>query len=267
MNIDNDGEMLSVDGNTFKKYGYFDIELFDDLSEAINYFKIKSGDSPENKSYKIKLYETIKTFEKNLYFYYLRNRYVGYEQILDKIKTFYINLDLREDRYKHITRECKRIQLKEYKKFSAIKPKIEDVRGSNMININKMWKKDDKYLIGAYGCKMSHLEALKKALKESDKYKYKYILLLEDDCVFDDNALLYIYLSLKYIEDYNIKFDILYLSSNLAKKEDAERVGESLLRIYKGLTTTGQIFLYDNLEKIIDVIENSDREIDNTYQD
>jgi hypothetical protein len=53
----------------------------------------------------------------------------------------------------------------------------------------------------------------------------------------------------------------------LAKKEDAVKVGESLLRIHKGLTTTGQIFLYDNLEKIIDVIENSDREIDNTYQD
>jgi GR25 family glycosyltransferase involved in LPS biosynthesis len=269
MNIDNDEEMLSIDGSTFKKYGYFDIELFDSFMNTIDYFKIKSGEvlenTPENKSYKIKLYETIKIFEKNIYFYYLRNRYVGYGGILDKIKTFYINLDLREDRYKHITRECRRMGLMSCEKFSAIKPKIEDVRRSNMININKMWKKDDKYLIGAYGCKMSHLEALKKALKESSNYKY--ILLLEDDCVFDDNALLYIYLSIKYIEDYNIKFDILYLSSNLAKKEDAELVGESLLRIYKGLTTTGQIFLYDNLEKIIDVIENSEREIDNTYQD
>ena len=262
MNIDNDGDMLSVDGNTFKKYGYFDIELFDDFSEAIDYFKIKSGDSTENK---MKLYETIKIFERNIYFYYLRNRYSEYKVFFDKIKTFYINLDLREDRYKHITKECQRMGLRSCEKFSAIKPKIEDVRGSNMINIDKMWKKDDKYLIGAYGCKMSHLEALKKALRESGNYKY--ILLLEDDCVFDDNALLYIYLSIKYIEDYNVKFDILYLASHLSKKEDAELVGESLLRIYKGLTTTGQIFLYDNLEKIIDVIENSNREIDNTYQD
>ncbi len=265
INIDNNKDSFRIDGNSFKKYGYFDTELFNNFKDTIDYFKIKSGDSSENKSYQIKLYETLKIFEKNLYFYYLRNRYIGYEGILDKIKTFYINLDLREDRYKHITRECKRIQLKGYEKFSAIKPKIDDVSGSNMINIDKMWKKDDKYLIGSYGCKMSHLEALKKALRESSNYKY--ILLLEDDCVFDDNALLYIYLSLKYIEDYNIKFDILYLASHLAKKEDAEKVGESLLRIHKGLTTTGQIFLYDNLEKIIDVIENSDREIDNTYQD
>jgi hypothetical protein len=53
----------------------------------------------------------------------------------DKIKTFYINLDLREDRYKHITRECRRMGLMSCEKFSAIKPKIEDVRESNMINI------------------------------------------------------------------------------------------------------------------------------------
>ena len=128
-----------------------------------------------------------------------------------------------------------------------------------------MWKKDDKYLIGATGCKLSHYNVLKKALLENADCKY--ILILEDDVCFDEFSYEYINLSIDYIEKNYIDFDILYLSVNLKNKNDAEKIDDSLLKIKKGLTTTGQIFQYKKLEKIIKSIERSKTEIDNTYQD
>ena len=44
-------------------------------------------------------------------------------------------------------------------------------------------------------------------------------------------------------------------------------IKNSLLKINKGLTTTAQIFNVKNIDKIINLIENSDVEIDNTYNE
>jgi hypothetical protein len=71
MNIDNDGEMLSVDGNTFKKYGYFDIELF--ASIVFQYImdvtfidvKIKSGIFH---TIKVSLFTGIEIYDDNRFF-------------------------------------------------------------------------------------------------------------------------------------------------------------------------------------------------------
>jgi DNA polymerase III gamma/tau subunit len=62
-----------------------------------------------------------------------------------------------------------------------------------------------------------------------------------------------------------IDWNILFLSSNLKNKEDAYKVNNNILKLNKCLTTTAQLFKRKNLEKIINIIENSDIEIDNTY--
>ena len=72
-------------------------------------------------------------------------------------------------------------------------------------------------------------------------------------------------MALLYLKDKN--WDILYLSSNLKKKDDAIKVNPNVLKIKKGLTTTAQIFQKSKIEKIIDYIKISDKEIDNTYDD
>ena len=200
---------------------------------------------------------------KNMFHHCIRNRYNN-NNFLTNIKTYFINLDLREDRYIHCINECNKVNITNIQKFSALKPTIDDVKACPLIDINKMWKKDDKYLIGATGCKLSHYNLLKKALLENADYKY--ILILEDDVCFDEFSVQYINLSIEYIEKNNIDFDILYLSVNLKNKDDAEKIDNSLLKIKKGLTTTGQIFQRKNLEKIIKSIERSKTEIDNTYQ-
>ena len=42
-------------------------------------------------------------------------------------------------------------------------------------------------------------------------------------------------------------------------------IDNNILKLNKCLTTTAQLFKRKNLEKIINIIENSDVEIDNTY--
>ena len=56
-----------------------------------------------------------------------------------------------------------------------------------------MWKKDNiEYFNSALGCKISHLEVLK-------KYKdmnYEYLLILEDDAIFEETIIIYLNLAL-----------------------------------------------------------------------
>jgi GR25 family glycosyltransferase involved in LPS biosynthesis len=113
---------------------------------------------------------------------------------------------------------------------------------------------------------MSHYEILKKEL-DSKKNNYDYLMILEDDCNFEENTVNNLNLALNQLIEKNIDWDILYLSSNLKKKNDATKVSNNLLKIYNGLTTTAQLFQINKLQKIIDLIISSESEIDNTYND
>jgi len=185
--------------------------------------------------------------------------------ILNNIKYYLINLDSRKDRYESSLNEFNRVGINNVERFSAIKPSIEDINNCHFINKNNLWKSEEKYIIGASGCKMSHYQILKKALSENSNYKY--ICIFEDDIGIENDLLNNLSKCLNYIENSNIDFDILFLSSNLSDKDDAIKISDNLLKLEKGLTTTAQIFKYDNLVKIINTIEKSDTEIDNTYRD
>ena len=192
--------------------------------------------------------------------------------IWDKIDSYIINLDKRLDRYEETYKELNKISLNNYTRFSAIYPEIEEIKESNLINPSKLWKKRNiEYLKCAGGCKMSHLQILKSAYSNSNSSSSSssnntdYIMILEDDVVFIENTNIYLSLALNDLE--NIDWDILYLGVNLKEKDNAIRVKPNLLKIRKGLTTTAQLFKRKNLKMIIDIIETSDKEIDNTYND
>jgi len=131
-----------------------------------------------------------------------------------------------------------------------------------ILNPLKIWRKKNRdYFKGALGCKMSHLEVLKKALQTDNNAKY--ILILEDDAIFENYNECNILNALNYLS--NIEWDIFYLSVNLLNKDDAYKVSENVLRINKGFTTVAQLFQVNKIQKIIDLIENTEEEIDNTY--
>lgn len=183
--------------------------------------------------------------------------------LFNKIEIYVINLDKRIDRLDQFKIECNKINLENYQRFSGIIPTQEQIKYCTYINPLKLWKKNNiAYLQASLGCKMSHLEILKKYANSS----LEYIMILEDDIIFENNILIYLNLALIELNTNNINWDILYLSINLKKKDDAIKISESLLKINKGLTTTGQIFKVKNIEKIIKLIEKSEVEIDNTYE-
>ena len=185
---------------------------------------------------------------------------------IEKIKIYFINLDKRTDRLNDIQIELHKIGLNTFERFSGIIPTQIQSKKCSFIKPQKLLIKNNiSYLRGAMGCKMSHYEILKKELIA--KNDYEYLMILEDDCNFEENTIININLALNQLIEKNIDWDILYLSTNLKKKEDATKISNNLLKIKCGLTTTSQLFPINKLQKIIDIITNSNSEIDNTYND
>jgi GR25 family glycosyltransferase involved in LPS biosynthesis len=214
----------------------------------------------------------------DIFLYYIKTKlYINKKSI----KTVIINLDERKDRLDSIVNQLNNNNISNYERFSAIKidknldnnKTLDNNKNFKIINKYKCWKKMDmEYVRLASGCKMSHLEVLKKYRNCSDEY----ILIVEDDAILGHNiespfneiimkgnVEMYLNMALEQLKDKT--WDILYLTCNLKKKEDAIKVSPNLLYINKGLTTTAQLFKVSDIDKIIKIIEESDIEIDNTY--
>lgn len=192
------------------------------------------------------------------------------------IKTYYINLKDRVDRDLKIKKELNKCNITNYERFCAIKPDKNVIKKCNFIEINKLWIKNNKkinfnndiyfnYIQGATGCKLSHYNIMKKFYKED---KYKYLLILEDDCIFDENTRENVNKSLSFIECLDIKFNMLYLSTNIFKKEACQKISNCLLKINKGYgnCTHAIIFSRNTINDIIEIIEKSNNEIDCVYK-
>ncbi len=185
------------------------------------------------------------------------------------VELYVINLKTRKDRLQSFKEECNKIGIEEENivVYNAIRPTVEQAFNCSFIDLNECWeckRRDIQYFIGASGCKMSHYESLKKFLEESDK---KYLMLCEDDAFFEDRTVQRIYQSIQSLEDIDEDWDILYIGTHLLHKEDAEWTNEFLLRVKHGLTTTAQIFPRRKISEIIKKIEQSKKEIDNTYSE
>jgi len=199
------------------------------------------------------------------------------EQYNNKIKLnttfkgYIINLKDDYDKFFHITKELNEIiGFTNYERFNAIRPTINEVLSCSLIDINKLWQfktlnneNDMKYTIGATGCKLSHYHLLKQIINRNEDYKY--YIIFEDDCTFTEDFKLLE--TIKYIEENNIDFNILYLSCNLHKEEDFDIISECLLKckIGAGFTTHAMVFNKKNIPNIIREIENNKVEIDNVY--
>ena len=94
---------------------------------------------------------------------------------MDKIsKINIINLKERTDRWKDCLIQLKKYNIENYERFEAIRPDLKKIDPIQYSKNNL--KMDEKYIIGALGCKLSHIEIIKNAKKNS----YKQILILED---------------------------------------------------------------------------------------
>ena len=245
--------------------GNFDPEIFTNNNNGIIYFieKINKLDYIDKVILKedCNIINVLKLIDdKNILLDFFYNKNVIDYNIFNKIKTVIINLEDRKDRLNDVIEECHKIELYNFEIFNGIK--INDQIYSKLLNRNKIWKRNNiEYFKSALGCKLSHLGVLKKYININEEY----LMILEDDIIFENNILTYLNLALFSLKNKN--WDILYLSTNLKVKDDATKINNNLLKINKGLTTTGQIFKTKNIKKIIDIIEKSEVEIDNTYNE
>ena len=156
--------------------------------------------------------------------------------MIDKI--IYINLDERKDRREQIEKQFQKFNIINYERFSAIKPQYNkkyditfiDKEIDKFLNhktiVNDLFmeypivhildfskdyirsksKKDRrKYILGALGCKLSHLQVLR-------RYQDKNILLLEDDAIFHSNFKYYYNILLDNLKKND--FDMVWLNGN-----------------------------------------------------
>lgn len=127
---------------------------------------------------------------------------------------YFINLDHRQDRYIHIT--------KELKKTNIDNNKIHKIKGEYVKNF------------GALGCTISHIRALDAFLKTSDNIKT--CVILEDDFTFtkdmkEINNLINLFFT-------NVSdFDVLMLSSNILNSTPTSH--SFLTKILNAQTTSG----------------------------
>lgn len=155
----------------------------------------------------------------------------------DISNVFYINLEERLDRKKHVEEQLNQLGWN-YTRFNAIKNKS-----------------------GRVGCSMSHL----KLLLDAKKNNLPYIVIVEDDIQFTN-----IELFKKQINNFlnsKMNYDVYLLAGNL--RAPVKQVKSDLLKIYKSFTTTGYIVknhYYDKLiNNIKDGINNLIRNPNNGY--
>ena len=75
---------------------------------------------------------------------------------IDKI--YIINLKERTDRWEHCLQQLNKYNITNYTRFDAVKPDLNKV---NPIQYSKNnLKLGTKYIIGALGCKLSHLKII-----------------------------------------------------------------------------------------------------------
>lgn len=136
---------------------------------------------------------------------------------------YYINLEERDDRKKHVESELIKLGWK-YERFNAVKAKS-----------------------GRVGCSMSHLKLLMKAKKEN----MPYIVIIEDDIQFTNMKMfkkqIHSFLNSK------INYDVYLLAGNL--RNPVEQVKPGILKISKSYTTTGYIVKNHYYDKMINNIK------------
>jgi glycosyl transferase family 25 len=128
---------------------------------------------------------------------------------------YYINLDHRVDRREKFEKDSYELGFKA-KRFSAIRPKSEDIPDSvmqilNQNHPNSSPERDNqlKILVGEFGCSLSH----RAVVKEAKDRGLNNVLIFEDDCKFLPEWKSEIE---KVISDLNtVEWDLIYFGGNL----------------------------------------------------
>ena len=143
-----------------------------------------------------------------------------------------INLDSREDRWSECLKEFKNLNIEHLvQRYPAIRSEA-----------------------GNIGCTMSHLNCIKIAKEK----KYKNVLILEDDVVFNTDIFHDVLIkTFNQLDSNNLKYDMLYLGANL-RGHDNKLIDKNLAKIVSAKTTHAYIINSSIYDYIIDAYSKID---------
>jgi GR25 family glycosyltransferase involved in LPS biosynthesis len=143
-----------------------------------------------------------------------------------------INLDSREDRWSECLKEFKNLNIESLvQRYPAVPSKI-----------------------GILGCTMSHVNCIKIAKEK----KYKNVLILEDDVVFNTDIFYDVLIkTFNQLDSNNLKYDMIYLGANL-RGHDNKLIDKNLAKIVSAKTTHAYIINSSIYDYIIDAYSKID---------
>jgi len=220
-------------------------------------------------------------------------------QYIQFLNIIIINLPNRVDKRKYMIDQMNYHNINNYIFFDGIKINKNELQQYSFIKSETFLNYlNIDYVLGSSGCKLSHHKIIQTICKNQqnienknknenmltlhpniDNTKYdnynnskilynelsKYTLILEDDVVLEHNFLFYLIHVLKQIHIHNIDIDILYLGCNLNDEKNNSLILPNLLKVSNPKTTTAYLINNKKSELILNTIENSTNEIDNTY--
>lgn len=177
---------------------------------------------------------------------------------IDKI--YIINLRNRTDRWELCEQQLQQYNITNYKRFDAIKPNLKSI---NPIEYSKNnLKRGKPYIIGALGCKLSHLNIIKEAREK----QYDKILILEDDFLLTNNFIDKFETVMKDIDVNNISINMLYLGFSVIRKNPYIDTNiKNIKRLNNCHTTHAYVLSHKFYDSIIQEISKCHCEIDVCY--
>lgn len=178
------------------------------------------------------------------------------DDFFDKI--FIINLKESRDRWENTIEELRRCDIRNYERFNAIRPNLDEIPKEIYKDFISHQKIHDYFIVGQCGCKLSHVQIMKIAKSR----KYNNILILEDDICIDEN--INEIFEKAYNQFINIDWKLIYLGYSYNIKP--EKIDENIICAKELFTTHAYAinnFLFD---LVIDNAEKSGLEIDNYYR-
>tara|TARA_Y100000991_G_C21954275_1_gene341307 strand:- start:863 stop:1645 length:783 start_codon:yes stop_codon:yes gene_type:complete len=146
--------------------------------------------------------------------------YIGFKNNIESFenainfRTYVINLDRSPDRLKKIKIQCDNagIKFERWRAYDGSKLNLNDLKQKKILS------PQNKMIVGAIGCSMSHINLWKHCNQLNDKY----ILVLEDDCLIDKKFKKKLKLYIKQLPN---NWDIFYLgASNINGKKISENI-------------------------------------------
>lgn len=183
---------------------------------------------------------------------------------LKSIHTYIINLDARTDRWAGMQDQMRLLSKDNFTRLSAVNMNNLPIREVEAFG-SGAWGRDleFRYVSAALACLKSHVECIRDAKRNN----YPFVLILEDDAVFEGYTLRVVAKALTQLQDFD--WELLFLGGKVKTRKGGSvtRVAKNLVRVNKLRLAHAYIVHHRAYDRIINEAPSSRVPIDWYYSD